>query len=45
MDTVCETLGKVQDPVLAQLSFGDLTETPVKNVKKPLRYRKVTFKD
>ncbi len=43
MDTFVEALGKLPDPTLQQSSFGDITETPVKNVKKPLRYRKVKF--
>jgi adenylate cyclase len=43
MDTLCEAIEKSGDPTLSTLRFGDYTETPVKNVKRPIRYRKITF--
>ncbi|MBS2029011.1 MAG: adenylate/guanylate cyclase domain-containing protein [Deltaproteobacteria bacterium] len=43
MESFCEALEKTGDNVLQELKFGDWTETPVKNVKKPLRYRMIHF--
>jgi class 3 adenylate cyclase len=42
MEPVRETLRGTQDPRLQALGFGELTETPVKNVAQPLRYFHLT---
>jgi class 3 adenylate cyclase len=38
MEPVRELLSKSSDPALQKLKFGELQETPVKNVAQPLRY-------
>ena len=38
MASAREALRGTQDPALRSLSFGPLTETPVKNVAQPLRH-------
>jgi len=43
MDAFIEALEQTGAPELSGLGFGDWTETPVKNVKRPLRYRKLQF--
>jgi class 3 adenylate cyclase len=41
MDTAKAAIDRVKDPALAQLKFGPLSETAVKNVGQPLQYFKV----
>jgi class 3 adenylate cyclase len=43
MDSFCEALSRLPAPEVGEVRFGDWTETPVKNVKLPLRYRKLAF--
>ncbi len=43
MESVCEAVRGVDDDFVRRLELGELRETPVKNVKEPIRYRKVTF--
>jgi adenylate cyclase len=38
MESIRKALEKSADPVLSTLSYGPLTETPVKNVAHPLRH-------
>jgi class 3 adenylate cyclase len=40
MDSFCEA---IRDPGTEGARFSELLETPVKNVKRPLRYRRITF--
>jgi len=42
MESAREALRLSQEPWVQRLSFGPLTETPVKNVGQPLRYFKLT---
>lgn len=44
MESFCAALEKSKDAVLDEIMFGDFTETPVKNVKQPLRYKRLTFR-
>ena len=41
MESAHQALLAHPDPALQGLTFGPLTETPVKNVAQPLKYRKV----
>jgi class 3 adenylate cyclase len=41
MDSVKDALEELKDPSLANLKFGPLQETAVKNVAQPLRYFKL----
>jgi class 3 adenylate cyclase len=43
MESFVKALDGVDDPLVTSLSLGDWTETPVKNVKHPLRYRRLGF--
>ena len=38
MESVREALRDTEDPSLKGLDFGELRQTPVKNVAQPLRY-------
>ncbi|HEY0097192.1 MAG TPA: adenylate/guanylate cyclase domain-containing protein, partial [Archangium sp.] len=41
MEPVCQALEGTEDPALRTLGYGPLTETPVKNVARPLRHRQL----
>ena len=41
MESVCQALEGTEDPTLRALGYGPLTETPVKNVARPLRHRQL----
>ena len=43
MESFCEAIRGVDDELVRGIELGDLRETPVKNVKQPIRYRKITF--
>jgi adenylate cyclase len=44
MASVCDALEKSGDAILSELTLGAWTDTPVKNVKHPLRHRRIDFK-
>ena len=43
MESFCEALGSADDPLLKTLQMGELTESPVKNVRLPLRFKRIAF--
>jgi len=45
MDSVKNALEGSQDPLVQSLTYGALTETPVKNVAKPLRHHRLVLPD
>ncbi|HEX5750954.1 MAG TPA: adenylate/guanylate cyclase domain-containing protein [Archangium sp.] len=45
MEPVKQALEGSQDPVIQSLRYGELTETPVKNVAKPLRHHRLHLPD
>jgi len=45
MDSVKQALEGSQDPLIHSLTYGPLTETPVKNVAKPLRHHRLVLPD
>lgn len=45
MEPVKQALEGSQEPVIQSLTYGELTETPVKNVAKPLRHHRLFLPD
>ena len=43
MESLCEAVRGSGDDFVRRIAFSELRETPVKNVKEPIRYRKVVF--
>ncbi|HEY6461750.1 MAG TPA: adenylate/guanylate cyclase domain-containing protein [Polyangiaceae bacterium] len=43
MESLCEAVRAADDEFVRRIRFGDVRETPVKNVKLPLRYREIVF--
>jgi len=43
MESLCEAIRGTNDDFVRRVDLGDLRETPVKNVKEPIRYRKIVF--
>ena len=43
MESVCEAVRGADDDFVRGIAFGELRETPVKNVKEPIRYRAIGF--
>jgi adenylate cyclase len=43
MESLCEAARSVEDDFVRSIEFGELRETAVKNVKLPIRYRKIVF--
>jgi len=43
MESLCEAVRGAADEFASRVEFGELRETPVKNVKDPIRYRKLVF--
>ena len=45
MESVMQALEGSQDPFIQSLTYGELTQTPVKNVAKPLRHHRLLLPD
>jgi adenylate cyclase len=43
MESLCDSVRGIDDDFVRRVTFGELRETPVKNVKEPIRYRKIVF--
>jgi class 3 adenylate cyclase len=43
MESLCEAVRGADDDFVRSIRFGEVRETPVKNVKLPLRYREIVF--